>query len=306
MLEEEVMGYRLAMSENTSKGLARIAAEQIDRARRDIARRDTVEGIHKLRQRCKRVRAVLRLARPALGKHYARENQRFRDLARAVSGPRDEQVLIDTFDALMAAHKGRLDRRRFTPTRQMLLGRHRRALEATALPDMAWLDGELERARGAVNDWTPAIEGFKPLRRGLVDTCRRAREAMAQADGESDEAAFHEWRKQVKYHRHHCELLVNVWKVPMEARAREAHRLADLLGEEHDLAVLAQVLGDPEAAAQGDDTSRVVLALIAERRLRLQSEALWLGQRLFAEKPDALGRRIKRYRDVARRQARKS
>ncbi|WP_456269186.1 CHAD domain-containing protein [Kushneria sp. AK178] len=300
------MAYRLEMSETTSRGLARIAAEQIDRARRDIAKRDTVAGIHKLRQRCKRVRAILRLARPALGKHYARENRRFRDLARAVGGPRDEQVLIDTFDALMVAHKGRLDRRQFTPTRQQLLGRHQRALAATALPEMAWIDAELVRAREAIDDWAPAIDRFKALRDGLTQTGARARQAMQRADGASDEACFHEWRKQVKYHRHHCELLVNVWKAPMKARAGEAHRLADLLGEEHDLAMLAQALSDPEAAAQGRDKTATLLEMIAERREGLQREALLLGRRLFAEKPEALGKRIKRYRQIARREARES
>ncbi|GHC25754.1 CHAD domain-containing protein [Kushneria pakistanensis] len=298
------MAYRLEMSESTSKGFARIAAEQIDRARRDIARRDTVEGIHKLRQRCKRVRAILRLARPALGKHYARENRRFRDLARAVGGPRDEQVLIDTFDALMAAHKGRVDRRQFTPTRQQLLKRHRQALETSALPDMAWLAAELETARDAVDDWAPAIDRFRTLREGMAETCRRARQAMKQAEGADDEVYFHEWRKQVKYHRHHCELLVNVWKAPMEARAKEVHRLADLLGEEHDLAMLALALGDPEAAAQGQDKAETLLEMIAKRRVTLQGEALLLGRRLFAEKPEALAKRIGRYRAVAREEAR--
>ena len=300
------MPYRLEMSESSRKGLARIAAEQIDRARRDIARRDTVEGIHKLRQRCKRVRAILRLARPALGGHYARENRRFRDIARAVGGPRDEQILIDTFDVLLAAQGKSVDRRQFTPTRQQLLKRHRQALEMTALPDMAWLEAELERARHALDDWAPAIDRFRSLREGLIETSRQARQAMKRAEHVNDEAAFHEWRKQVKYHRHHCELLSGVWKVPMEARAREAHRLADLLGEEHDLAMLAQVLSDPDAAAQGQDKTRLVLEMIAERRQGLQREALLLGGRLFAERPEALGKRIKRYRDMARREARKA
>ncbi|REC94810.1 CHAD domain-containing protein [Kushneria indalinina] len=300
------MAYRLEMSESTSKGLARIAAEQIDRARRDIARRDTVEGIHKLRQRCKRVRAVLRLGRPALGKHYARENRRFRDLARAVGGPRDEQILIDTLDALMAVNKDRVDRRQFTPTRQQLLKRHRQALKATALPDRAWLSSELEKAREAVNDWAPAIDRFKALSEGLTDTSRRARQAMKQAEGASDEVTFHEWRKQVKYHRHHCELLANVWKAPMDARAKEAHRLADLLGEEHDLAMLAQVLSDPATAFQGQEKAGALLEMIAERRQTLQGEALLLGRRLFAEKPEALGKRIKCYQAVARQEAREA
>ncbi|WP_445619818.1 CHAD domain-containing protein [Kushneria sp. Sum13] len=300
------MPYRLEMSESSRKGLARIAAEQIDRARRDIARRDTVEGIHKLRQRCKRVRAILRLTRPALGKHYAEENRRFRDIARAVGGPRDDQILIDTFDALLAAQGKSVDRRQFTLTRQQLLKRHRQALKATSLPDMAWLEVELERARHALEDWAPAIDRFKSLREGLVETSRRARQAMKRAEHANDEAAFHEWRKQVKYHRHHCELLTDVWKAPMEARAREAHRLADLLGEEHDLAMLAQVLSEPQTAVQDQTLTNTLLKMIAHRRQALQGEALLLGQRLFAERPEALGKRIKRYRDVARRETRKA
>ena len=299
------MAYRLEMSESSQQGLARIVAEQIDRARRDPGRHETVEGIHKLRQRCKRIRAILRLARPALGSLYARENRRFRDIARAVAGPRDEQILIDTFDVLLATQKGRLDRRQFTPMRQQLIRRHRQALQATALPDMDRLDVELVSAREAIRDWTPDISRFQPLCEGLTRTYGQGRKAMKAAEKSRDEASFHAWRKEVKYHRHHCELLSDVWRVLMEARAREAHRLADLLGEEHDLAMLVKALNEPDVAVQDQERTWLVLDMIDARRSTLQHEALLLGKRLFAEKPEVLAHRIRRYRAVARQEIRK-
>lgn len=89
----------------------------------------------------------------------------------------------------------------------------------------------------------------------------------------------------------------------MTARAEEAHRLADILGEAHDLAMLAQALASPEAV-QGDQRTRELLAMISGRRETLQAQALLLGHRLFAESPDALGKRIRRYRKTARREVR--
>ncbi|MDP9345469.1 MAG: hypothetical protein M3P44_07070 [Actinomycetota bacterium] len=44
-----------------------------------------------------------------------------------------------------------------------------------------------------------------------------------------------------------------------------------------------------------------MLEVIAERRAQLQAEALDLGQRVYAEKPKAYGRRLRTYLETARR-----
>lgn len=77
----------------------------------------------------------------------------------------------------------------------------------------------------------------------------------------------------------------------MSATAAEAHRLSDLLGDHHDLAVLAY---DAEAHAdlfsQAGDLE-LFCDLIAERQDELAQAAFALGDRLYAEKPGAFDRR---------------
>jgi hypothetical protein len=77
--------------------------------------------------------------------------------------------------------------------------------------------------------------------------------------------------------------------------ADQAHDLADLLGDHHDLAVLAEDLRtrdvlDPDA----------IRALIGRRQDELLRRARAIGARLYAEKPKAVGKRLAAYWVAAR------
>jgi hypothetical protein len=77
--------------------------------------------------------------------------------------------------------------------------------------------------------------------------------------------------------------------------ADEADRMGDLLGDDHDLAVLRQMLTD-EPDRFGDEGDReVLLALIDRRRAELEQEARLLGGRFFQDRPGPFARRLKGY-----------
>jgi hypothetical protein len=76
-------------------------------------------------------------------------------------------------------------------------------------------------------------------------------------------------------------------------QADEAHRLSDLLGDDHDLALLATTVAGDESEIKADVDP--VIALIEHRRGQLQTEAFFLGERLFAERPSAFRRRMRVY-----------
>ena len=86
-------------------------------------------------------------------------------------------------------------------------------------------------------------------------------------------------------------LLADVCGPAIAGQAKDAHALADLLGDEHDLAVLDQTLAHGLPAPVDVDGVR---ELIAHRREELRAEALWLGARVYAEKPKAFRRRMRR------------
>ena len=64
---------------------------------------------------------------------------------------------------------------------------------------------------------------------------------------------LHEWRKRTKDLRYALELLEPLWPDVMEAFAAEVDDLADLLGEDHDLALLEAFVRDPSLACDDDD-----------------------------------------------------
>ena len=81
----------------------------------------------------------------------------------------------------------------------------------------------------------------------------------------------------------------DAWPQELEARADEVHRLTDLLGDDHDLAVLAD---EVQSAGETSDDRADLLAAIDRRRADLQAEAFKLGARVYAEKPKAFRRRM--------------
>jgi hypothetical protein len=106
--------------------------------------------------------------------------------------------------------------------------------------------------------------------------------------------AVHETRKALKKERSLLlRLLEPISPGTMHGHAQEAHRLSDLLGDDHDLAVLRASLVASGAALPVDLDS--VIMLIDHRREQLQAEATLVGTRLYAEKPKAFRRRIHRY-----------
>jgi CHAD domain-containing protein len=111
-------------------------------------------------------------------------------------------------------------------------------------------------------------------------------------------AGWHEWRRRSKDHWFHMRLLTSAWRPEMEARASALKRLSDLLGEDHDLVVLRNVVSEsPELSAAHES----LIALIETRQSTLRADSFREGERLFAEKPAAFTKRMKAYWKVWRR-----
>ena len=115
-----------------SDNIRRIAAQQVLLARKyltDSPGGDIHKGHHEARKCFKRLRGLLRMARPALGKKlYRRENICFRDAARLLSAARDAQALVETFDQLEKTYGLRVNSERMRALRIGLSDRRERML----------------------------------------------------------------------------------------------------------------------------------------------------------------------------------
>jgi CHAD domain-containing protein len=142
--------------------------------------------------------------------------------------------------------------------------------------------------------WTYDSDGFEALRPGLQRIYRRGRRSMrAVADEPSDEH-LHEWRKRAKDLWHALQIAHPAAPKRMKALARQAHQLSDLLGDDHDLAVLREHIARRGVAFEREATRTALLSAIDRRRASLRREALTLGARIYARRPKRFARLVER------------
>jgi CHAD domain-containing protein len=298
------MSFRFLAKEAVADGIKRIAEEEIARAIKDIdnPRLERPEAVHEVRKRCKKIRALLRIARPQFEETYRFENAWFRDTAKGLAELRDAEAIIETYDSLLETFGEQIDRRAFAPVRRALTLRRKKITEEAGNLDerLEEIRARLHKAAERVVDWDLKAEEFDGIEGGLVATYRRARKTMAAAYDDPGAENFHEWRKQAKYHGYHMRLLRESWKPVMRSLRREVDELSDLLGDDHNLAVLYRTLVEsPEQFGSKRDL-QALLGLIDRRSAELRAEAKTLGARIFAERPKAFGRRFRVYWEVRR------
>jgi CHAD domain-containing protein len=298
--EDGARAYRLGQAEFVPDGMRRIARGQLDAGLEELAgqpNRGLDEAVHETRKRLKRLRAALRLGRSAIGAEtYRRENAAFRDLGKRLSAPRDAMVLIETLDELTERFRDELPTDATGPLRARFEQMHERALTRLRR-DEATIEavrGELEGARVRSAAWTFDGEGFEALRPGLERIYRRGRRSMRAAAEEANDERLHEWRKRAKDLWHAVQILRPAAPKRMKRLAKRAHRLSDLLGDDHDLAVLRARVERAGGSFEREASRTALLAVIDRRRLSLQSDAFKLGAKIYEAPPKSFGRSVER------------
>lgn len=287
------MSYRLDPRRELVAEVRRIARRQFRRAveELDAGDGDENEAVHGARKRFKKVRGLYRLVRSAAPDFYARENARVRDLARSLSGVRDATALIETVEDLRSHLSAEIAPASLSSVRDSLAARRDRIVERKsdlrermraaaaacdgalqALDDLA-IDARGKRGRAAV-----VAAGWRRI-------CKQGRRAL-KACAETGEAAdFHDLRKRVKYHWMHVRLVEPAWPSLMRLRRREARQIGDLVGDEHNLSLLAALIRE-EPEAIGTEADRdLLMRLLADRQAELRAEALGRAGALFRDRP---------------------
>jgi CHAD domain-containing protein len=317
------MAYQVEADEAPAESIRRIIEEKVETAQGYLRdwKDDPHEAVHEARKKFKEVRAAVRLVRKPLGDVYTRENHRYRDAGRELSDIRDANALVESVDALESAleepdigEPGDVEAlMESMPTlRDAVLERRDTLMDdefdlAARVRDVLH---DCAEGRDAINT-LPLDEdvGFSLFESGLAKSYRRARrryrkayhhegvERGLQAD-EVDAHHFHEWRKRVKYHRYHCAILEPIWPEVVGARRDKCHEMTDLLGDDHDLVVLRDVLaGERDFFEEriGDDALDRLVAAMQARSNELRRKAYYVGAALFTEEPDALVARFRGY-----------
>jgi CHAD domain-containing protein len=291
--------YRLKGRESVAEGIRRIARGRADKAIEQLGEasgEDLADRVHAARKDLKKLRAVVRLVRAELGDEFYRaENERYRDAGRLLGRSRDTEVKVETLDALRERYGGDLP--------LDLVGGWLVALEGErdeTATRMAGEEGEsalaeakaaIEGGREGIPRWSLDGDSWHLLEPGLLRSYRRGRRAMSDACAEPTGENVHEWRKRTKDLWYQLRIVRDAWRPVLAETADQAHELADLLGDHHDLTVLTEDFADRELAGNHDAVTEVV----GRRQEQLFDDAAEIGARLFAEKPKAFGKRLDSY-----------
>jgi CHAD domain-containing protein len=281
------MAFRLSRRDPPSAGARRLADEELVAA--IVRLRDQDGGpdlrVHAARKSIKRVRALLRLLRSSMPKdRYRTDNLDLGDAARGLSAARDAAVAIATFDQLITSPDPLL-----AAVREGLVARSR---DAGAAPD----EPTLLAAADALEALRPRLTAdlgelcWTVLEAGLEASYAGGRAAMRAAFAEPHDEAFHLWRKRAKDLWYQAQVLEGSCTPQLRALAELLAELGDLLGADHDLAVLAAAAGASPALAER----------LQARHGELRAAAWRLGRRIYAERPRAFLRRLRTYWQVWR------
>jgi CHAD domain-containing protein len=253
---------------------------------------DDNESVHSARLAQKQVRSLLRLLRPALGRRvYRFANREVRAAAEPLRSARDATVLLHTLDSVSHPNDGapvrglvaQLRRQLATNCRQQRRALRRRQLEESGL--------RLEQLAELLRNRLPKVPELDAVPPGLQKVYRKGRAAYLEARRHPTTQALHEWRKQVKYLYNELTLLHSIYRSGIHKVRRRARELAELLGDDHDLALLRGELleADPKKRL-----CKCVLERIRQARCELKTKALHAGKRLYARKPEQFAGKARR------------
>jgi len=294
------MAYRFRLSEAFDHGVRRVGLQQIDRAIADLETLQDAElAVHGTRKGLKRIRALLRLARPALEPaEYRHENRCFRDIGRILARARDRHVLAKTLERLEEATKGQ-SKLAFKAALKQLAEQNEQAPNAVDERTIRRALAELKAARKRFERMVIHSRCFETGFDGLKASYGQAVKTFAAASESGDTEDIHEWRKRVQHHFRHLMLMSEASPEVFGARIETARALAASLGEDHDIAMVLAAVGDDGSLKVSAAHRRAIEEFVSGRRKVLWADAQATGRTLFSDKPRTFREKVKRHWDGA-------
>ncbi len=283
----------LHTDESLGVGVVRVAEDLIDSivGSGQHPKQEEGEHIHHVRTTIKRLRALLRLIRPAVGElFFNQENARLRKAGRRLAVAREAEVARETLKTLPVA--GEPEKKAVAAA---LAGLESKTQPGTDIGEaLREVKADLEQTKRNLQRLQLVNDEWKVVEAGLQDVYRQSRKRMNAALQDGGDEAFHKWRIRVKNLFYELELLEPVWPKRMDKMTSRLAKLQDKIGLDHDIAVLKALLRKtPETFGGIEAVERVIRRLDGESR-KLRHAAEPLGEKIFAEKPRRFVRKLSR------------
>ncbi len=282
------MAWRFEPGEGLRNAFRRVSAEEIAKLRAGLTapEADRDKAIHEARQAFKRLRALVRLAKPPLGSDFAGENRRWRDAGRLLSGSRDTTVLLESFDKLVT------DRGAELPADGVEFLRSRIAAKGVGA-DATDIEENVRRVLVLLDDAEASVAELDwpnskiALLRGFHRGQKRLRRNWKEACKDAGVDALHSWRKRVKDQSAQLRLFRRVMPDDFRVRRNVEKETAELLGDEHDLWLLAEHFRAESIPSDFLGIRDLLLDEIEQRRSALRRKAFEMGEAFSSQKAKA-------------------
>jgi CHAD domain-containing protein len=280
-----------------SEAVRRAACAEVDSACAALGvPPDRHKGVHDARKCLKRLRSLMVLIRPGLPEPvYASLAERLRTIAKGLAPARDANALLDAINKLFGDAEDDTDGTPIPALRNWLRERRQsagRSLEGSTASDA--IKG-LTSIRPALTRLAVYPDGFQSVAKGLRQSYSGGREALAKAFASGSADDFHEWRKTLQHHWRHMQLLTPCWPSELSARVELSRSLSQILGDDHDIAMLQHLISAPTMSFASPDATASFLKQCRNRQKALRRDAKMLGERLFAERSRPFAERIEAY-----------
>jgi CHAD domain-containing protein len=294
--EIETMAYLIQRGEPAADEVRRVFRAQNRHALELLAdwQADPADRIHRARRICKKIRALVRLFRPAFPYVFQVENRIYRDVQRSVAYARDSEAIVESLDLLRSLVTEPYLLESIDLLRSALVSRAASAIEDSR-PQL------LERIEAACDDLALAdrrlarlpLDGLRrrDLRRGAAQTWRRCARHFDMALTSADPEVLHALRKNVKYAYYQHRVLSRLVPERFAALNEPLHELEQTLGRSQDLVLLDRLLRDQPDSLHVDTHLHRLRRLVSATREQLRQQGIAIASPLFVPVPDENGDR---------------
>jgi CHAD domain-containing protein len=283
------MAYRIKRKERVGSAIRRILREQLRRAIELARDRDRVqdERVHDVRTRLKRSRAALELigghARKAR-RTASRTERRLRNRGRRLARPRDVVVQAHTFRIVGTRLSPELPAGLLERMRDVSEQMRRKLDERSVEKELRRTAKALRKLRRRLRK-LPVKRGRRAIGKGITETYREARRALAAVREDPTPERFHDWRKRVKVLSNQLKIVGPAVPELATRYLDKVEKLGEILGQVHDLDCAAATAERHPRWFGSEGECEAVRGVVAEHRVVLEREAFALAAGLFAGRP---------------------
>jgi CHAD domain-containing protein len=158
--------------------------------------------------------------------------------------------------------------------------------------DTSTLQTQLNELQSRLETWPLDEVSRATAVAGIRRSYKYGRRAWKKVLANPSTAKVHDWRKQVKYLWYHVRLLSDWNRSALKPLAKQLDELGELLGVEHDLAVLGETLEEQPELCGDSLQAELITGLAIARRRNLLDQALKPARDLYSARPREFAARL--------------